>query len=248
MHLEDPILTRFVDGESPPDEVRRVESHLDACEVCQARMTDLRDWDDRVSELLTRVDGRTPEPDLQAVIMAASRTRRGPRLRWAAGIVISTGVAAAAWAAPGSPVPGWVDGLRSRTTGAVVSPGMGDAAQDPASGGSGGIGVVPGRDFTVVIDAAASGLRMVVALGEAPTLMVQAEEGAATFRSDPDRLVVEASGAGLLTLTVPRGAARVRILVDSLPVWSKEADRVMVTTGARATGPERWEIGPPSGG
>ena len=64
--------------------------------------------DRELDELLSRLDHPVPPVSVETVIRRA-RDAGVERLRWAAGIALALGLAAsAAYAAPGSPVPGWI--------------------------------------------------------------------------------------------------------------------------------------------
>ena len=108
-HPGDSLLNEYLDGELSEGEVRRLESHLDACADCGARLDALRQLFSRLS----RLPDETPTRDLAPLVRARVRQRqRQPLLA----LAILAQAAAAALAISLSSLPaGWPALLQSIT-------------------------------------------------------------------------------------------------------------------------------------
>jgi len=195
--------------------------------------------DPELDRLLASLDGDAPHVSVDDVIARARATRavRAPWLRWAAGIVLAFAVAGVAYAAPG-PVAGWLErvgrlvGLGVEDPTPVVTPA---AAADSS-------GVALDASGVVVIRFDARGLagHARVSLSDEGQVVVRAAAGSTRFTSEPDRLVVEHTTSDTVEIRVPRGAASVRIEIDSTAVFTKDGSEV--ATAAPGDSLDAWLV------
>jgi hypothetical protein len=188
---------------------------------------------DEVNALLRALDH--PVPTITAESLAArarARGRVGTPLRWAAAIGLALGAAGAAFAIPGSPLPGWVSTIATRLRGSTVARPV-DSVQTPvADRGTAGIAVPPGRSLLILFAGAGSGGLARVSLADRAEVVVRAPTGAATFTSEADRLVIEDRNApDTFAVEIPRSAPRVEIRVGGNPALVAERGRI-VAAGA----------------
>jgi hypothetical protein len=205
---------------------------------------------DVVQALLRTLDHPVPKVTAEAIAARARAPGRvTPAWRWAAAILLTVGVAGAAFALPGSPFRRWAS-----TLGAVVTGrGHPDAGADSASApqapspdhGRAGIAVPPGRALLIVIDRPAPAALALVSLVDGAEVIVRAPAGSATFTTDAGRLVVEGRGAAppgsapstdTFAIDIPRESRRVEIRAGPARVFLKERDRITSARPARPAG------------
>lgn len=246
MHLDDDLLQRLIDGELATREALDVRGHLDGCGACRARVRDAEQDVKGLHALLASLDQPSTPVPLERVIAAARAPGAraapigGSRLRWAAGVAIGLGVAGAAYALPGSPLPAWLDArLRSGPPSAAseeaVTPGM-----------ASGISMAPGAGVVVELLAAGSPPEVVVVLSDARELTVRARGGPAAFRSDPGRLRAVARGPEVaFDVEIPRDAPAVELIRDGTTIFVKRGDAIRTTATPDASGRYRYGVPDP---
>lgn len=176
--------------------------------------------DKAVYALLRHLDHPAPPLDAQTIAARARRRRFAPARR-AAGIILTLGVAGAAYAAPGSPLPAWV---KSATDWIAGGP------ERPTETGVSGLAIAPGRALVIRFRSPQDAGRVMVSLTDGAEVRVRAPIGAATFTSDVDQLVIDNRGpAATFAIEIPRSAPRVEIRVGDKPIYLKEGSRI--TTG-----------------
>lgn len=219
MHLDEEQIRRLVHGELAPPMEASARAHLTGCAGCRGRVAVARRAEDEVHALLRHLDHAPPRIDAHAVVARASAHRFG-WTRWAAGIVLALGVAGAAYAAPGSPLPAWVQ--------AVAQWMGGGPAQSPdPEGGVAGIAVAPGRELLILFTSFQTEGQAQVSLTDGVEVVVRASSGAAVFTSGVDRLVIDNGGStATFGIEIPRAAPRVEIRVGDARVFLKEGSRV----------------------
>lgn len=235
MHLDEGAVQRLLDDELDPAEARAAGTHLADCADCRARVAEARRDSRVVNSALDALD--VPPPRIEAGTVAA-RARAGEpwQLRRAAGFLIAIGIAGAAYAAyaaPGSPVPGWIEsaaawlGGREPVRRAAVAPGA-----------VSGIAIQPGASLVIVFTSVQAVGTARVFLTEGDEVTIRAAQGAATFSSDAERLVIDNAGAGAdFTIQLPRTAPRIEIRLGREPLLLKEGGRATV---AGVEAPEPW--------
>ena len=186
--------------------------------------------EDEIYALLRQLDH--PPPRVTAEMIAA-RARRGggDGRRWAAGILLASTLAGAAYAAPGSPVRGWITAAVERVAGRAETrpaPLAAPAEQQPVSQpGASGIAVAPGRQLLILFASPQAAGQARVELTDAAEVVVRASSGGASFTSGIDRLVIDNQGSsGDFEIQIPRAARRVEIRVAGERIFLKSGPRI----------------------
>ena len=179
-----------------------------------------------------RSEARRDEFVVEDLIGRAERRRMPGHLRWAAGVLLMAVAAGAAYAAPGSPVQRWIDGL----TGTVDVPAPENLSEAPDVAGV----VVPVGD-RLEIELRPQGRGTIdVILDEVSDVTVEAFNGSATFDSRADRLVVEGADGPDYRITIPRDAVWIEVLIGATPVFRLESGEVV--TNAQSVAAGRYRI------
>ena len=238
MHLDEELIQRLLHGELVPQRESNARAHLTTCDACRARLDAAERDESQVHALLRHLDHPVPHVDPRALALRAERRAPGWG-RWAASIALAVGLGGAAYAIPGSPLPGWIDSVVGRVahraprpspapppTDVDAQPGR---VSDPAIAG---IAIAPGPD--VRINFTSPHGRSRVALSAGSEIVVRAPAGAATFTSHVDRLVVHnVDPSATIEIEIPRDATRVEISAGSETFFLKEGPRI--TTQALPT-------------
>jgi hypothetical protein len=226
MHLDEAQVQRMLHGELGQGGEIAARGHLTVCDVCRHRVSAAAREEAELYALLRVVDHPVPAIGA-ATIKRRARAPEARRLKWAAGIALALGIAGAAYAAPGSPLPhllgilsSWLKG--EHNVAQTASPPSATRASDMA-----GVAVVPGQSLLIGFTAKQSEGVAHVRLTDGAEVVVQAPSGAATFASDADRLVIDnGGGAGTFEIQIPRTAPHVEILVDETRRFLKAGDRI----------------------
>jgi hypothetical protein len=234
MHLDDERVQRLLHGELEPAGERVVRQHLTACGDCRTLVDGARAEEHRILGLLREVDHPLPDIDPR-VILAAAASPRTRWERWAAGLLLVAAAGGAAYAAPGSPLPGVVDRLVTMFAPTRYQPGAGTAASDTAPSGA-GIAVTPGDRLTIRFVAERGVAFATLSLTDGNEVLVRAVEGAATFSSDVERLSVRSAGPARFEILIPRSAPSVEVLAGDTPVFRKRAADVITEARLGADG------------
>lgn len=183
--------------------------------------------DDELLEQLRSLDHPRPRMSAAAIATRARVVDRSQRIRWVAVLAAIVGATGAAWAFPGSPLPGWIRSLAGRVTqeGSAPPPVVPDSVTREAVV-AGGIAVAPGTAILIeILDADGGELRVQLTDGEA--VEIRAVGDAPGFTSDPGRITIRGRGVALsLDVRIPRFARRVEIRAGSKRVFLKEGDRL----------------------
>jgi hypothetical protein len=224
VHLDDEAIQRLLHGELTSQNAASAREHVAMCAACRARVADAEREEAWVFDQLTQLD-HPPPPVQAAATMVSERGRAWGR--WAAGILLVVGLAGAAYAAPGSPLPRLVQRVAEGIGGARPD-GVEDTWPRPAEGGPRGIAVTPGDRFTIVFSAEQLGAGAMVSLTEGTDVVVRAVGGDVTFTSDADRLLVEnRSSSARFDIEIPRRAPHVEIWVGGYQAFSKDGSRIL---------------------
>jgi hypothetical protein len=181
-----------------------------------------------VLALLRQLDHPAPRIAAGAVARQAQDHVSASRWqRWAAGIVLVACLGGIAYAMPKSRFPAWVRSFSAwieRRPGAAV-PDSGPV-HPPAETSIAGIAVTPGRKLVIVFTTSAPESQARIALSDDAEVVVRAPQGAATFASDADRLVIDNRGpASSFEIEIPRSAPWVEISVRHDRIYLKDGDR-----------------------
>ena len=234
-HLDEGQVQRLLHRELIPAETSARE-HLAVCADCRGRVAAAEREEHEVDALLHQVDH--PPPRIDANTVATKARAQGFRLRpWAAGILLMLGLAGAAYAAPGSPLPAWVKAVVERVSGRSESAAAPAPAQVPNPGFA-GIAVTPGGELVLLFTSTQSEGQVQVSLTDGAEAVVRAVNGAATFTADVDRLVIDNQGSSAsFEIEIPRTAPRVEIRVGGVRVFLKEGSRITLNGSAERRGP-----------
>lgn len=236
MHLDDQQVRLLLDGELEEAPALAARAHAAECPACGERLAAAAHIDEEIAALLTQLDAPPPAVDAGEVVAQAGRHRRGlprgPRtaVRWAAGALLALGLAAAAYAMPGSPLAAWLKALATGPGGA--EPPAAAVAEATASG----IAVHPGEGLLVRFVSLPAGSRARVVLVDDALLTVRAMNGEAAYSSLTARIDVEAAGTTLFEIEIPRAAPLVEVRAGERRVLLKEGARI-----AGPAGPWRGE-------
>jgi hypothetical protein len=239
MHLEAEQIQRLVHGElGGLEEV--VSSHLAGCAECRRMVDEARREEARIFDLLGRLDHSLPP------VRTADEVARGRKVtvwgRRAAGIALVLGTAGVAYAAPGSPLPGWVDRVVERIMGspAHVPPATRPAPVAPTIAG---IAVKPGDRFTIAFAEPQARGVATVWLVEGSDVVVRARNGSATFTSGAAGLTVNNRGSlADYEIELPRAAPHIEIRAGSRRLLLKDGSRIVAGAPADSLGRYRLDL------
>ena len=227
MHLDEGRIQRLMDGELDAAAAKAVMDHATQCQECSERLADARRDALVTSGALAMLDRPAPRIEAAAVAARAQAEWEPSVSMRAAGILLAIGLigaAFAAYAAPGSPVPAWVESFAAWLGG---RPAERSAAESPPTRGEAGIAVTPGPSLLVVFTTAQAAGVARVSLIDGDEVIIRAPHGAATFSSEPDRVVIHNAGSTAdFTIELPRGAPRVEIRLGDQRLLLKEGARV----------------------
>lgn len=188
--------------------------------------------------LLRHLDHVPPRITADDVAARARAEGTRIRLRWAAGLVLAAVLAGTAYAAPGSPLRGWLSTLAERFRAEAV-PNADSALVAAVS--MAGVAIVPGPALVIEFTQPQEQGEAKVTLTDGDQVQVRAPSGAATFSSDPERLVIDNRGSTAeFEIELPRGAVRIEIRVAGAAVLLKERDRVTLYRGTAL--PAAWTV------
>ncbi len=229
MHLSDEQVIQLLDAEVPAAGRQALAQHVGECADCRERLALVRHEADAVRAQLALVDHPVPAVSAESVIRLA-RQRRPGYGRWAAAILLSVGLAGVAYAAPGSPLPGWiatVTGWMAAEPARDVDPTAPTPEPEPARAG---IAVPPGERLTIRLEIGDGGSAR-VSLTDGGEVTVRAESGGVGFTAGVGQLVVQGRAEPTsLEVQIPRSAPRVEIVLRGQRVFLKAGDRI--TTAA----------------
>lgn len=240
-HVDDGALLALLDGELTTAERRSVETRLAACPESAARLEEMRFATRRATAALDLLSVPESRREMPAALreaarrapasLTSARARRWARLSRrsvavAAGITLL--VAAGAYAVPGSPVRGWVDGGID-----VVAAWIAGDSQVAGDAGPSRVSVDP-REGAVRIMVVGwhEDTRLTVELSDDETATVTARD--ASFHVEPG--VIEVAGAAdEIRVTLPRGAAIGSVVIDESEVVRLEGGELRRTDSATAS-------------
>ncbi len=243
-HLDEERVERFVHGELEPSHDALEREHLASCTSCRGRVADAQRDDAEVNALLQLLDHPLPKVSAQTIV-AQARPRDVAWGRWAAGVLLVATIGGAAYAAPGSPLRRLVAQtaalLRGRDDVRPATPAQARTA-DPAGAG---IAVEAGRALLIQFTSHQQAGEARITLTDSDVVTVRAPNGAATFTSDVDRLIVDNSGSlSSFEIQIPRTAPRVEVRVGTVQRYLKDGARIVARTPADAQGAVRLPLAP----
>jgi hypothetical protein len=245
IHPDDGQIQGFVDAELAPDLVAEVRTHVAGCAECRVRVAAAEAENAWTAERLRVLDHAAPRIGADAIVSDVDHRGRSWG-RWAASILAIVGVAGAAYAAPGSPLPDLI-----RRFAASMSGGQRDATV-PAGNAmkrvTAGAALAPGDLLRIVFLTEQPGGVATVSLTDSTTVQVRAVDGVAAFTLDPDRISIDNAGSSaLFEVDIPLSAPRVEIMVGHRRVLLKDSGRIVTDTERDHDGKYRVSLSPPRG-
>lgn len=220
MHLDEETIQRLLHGELDPPSVTASRAHVATCPECRARLEEAEREERTAFELLDRLDHAPPGIDAETVA-ARARGRSSGWERRVAVVLLAVAAAGAAYAAPRSPLPGWVDRVAGWVEGDAP-----DTAASPLE--SAGISVEPTGPFTIVFETEQTQGAASVLVTDASHIVVRSRDSSASFATDVERLTIRNAGSTAdFDIELPRGAPRVEILVGGRRVLLQEGPRIV---------------------
>jgi hypothetical protein len=215
MHLDDDGIQRLIHGEIREEDEAWVEEHLTSCPTCARLADEAREEDGRILELFRELDHPAPPASAPKI---DPRTLRRP-VRWAAAVVGLLGVSTAAYAAPGSPFPGWVRQLVEMLATAPQPP---KSTPPGAATTTSGISVAAGSSLSLTFTSADWVGSLLISVEEVSEVAVEAVGIGASFTTDTGLLRVEPEGTnGQFRIRIPLDAPRVEVLLGAEIVFGK---------------------------
>ncbi len=255
MHLDEERLQQFLDDQLDPAARAAVLGHLEECSACLRLHATLESDRLDAGRLLGFLDERehpTPLHVEEVIAQAEARERTlaspGPHpVRWArlaAGVGLAILLVGAAYATPGSPLPGWIDGLVGSMIPRPVSPvpeTVRTLPVPPSAPGTAGISLTPGSDMVIEFGNSASVSEARVQLTDGAKLLVLGPQGAATFTTKGSRILIDNRlSTAFFEVKIPRSAIRVELRVVHRTVFLKEGPTI--TTSGSATSDSTWLV------
>ena len=244
LHLEDGLVLRLLHGEVAGPAQAEAREHLARCADCRQRVEAARRAEEELQASLQAVDHPTPRVSAESIV-ARARATSWRTVRWAALVLLALGLAGAAYAAPGSPLRGWIRAAVAWMRGrpeqpSTVAPPW--PAPEPAPAG---VAVSPGERLLILFTSPQTGAEALVSLTDGADVVVRAPEGAATFTSRVDRLTIDNRGApARFEIEIPRAAPRVEIRVAGVRFLLKEGSRITAERSSAASAPYRFPLNP----
>jgi len=244
MHLTDEQLHRMVDDQLPDPGRVALEQHVARCADCRTRLADAGEESAAVLAGLRLVDHPLPAIGA-ATIIARARARQSQARRWAAALLLSIGVAGAAYAAPGSPLPGWFSALAGWIA-PEPEPGPEPAPPAPAPmPGQAGIAVPPGERLTIRVELDRGRGNARIALTDGAEVIIRAGSGAAGFTAGEDQLLVEVrADSTSLEVLIPRLAPLVDLVVQGRRILRATGGRITTEVTSSSDGTYRLSLEP----
>jgi hypothetical protein len=238
MHLDADQLTRYADGELSVDELPVIRRHLAECASCTRAAATVRDDIAMTGRRLSALDHRLPAVTAPQIMARARQSTLRTLLRAAAAVGAVVLAAGAVYAAPGSPLRGWLQQITGEQRAPVV---VRDTAVDaPAPGAAAsptGIAVAPGSTLTVSFRRVQRGGLLRIRIVDAATVSVRALQGGATFVTAEDELSVEnTEAANDYGIDIPQRAARVEVRLAGRVVFLKQGTDIVTEAAAGSDG------------
>jgi hypothetical protein len=229
MHAPAHLLIEFVDGELKGRARAEVRRHLSACGSCEAALFELQATRASLASLLTQLDEAEPEawtPSVQAIYtrspQPSSRFDLDKVWRWAAGIVLLSGAAAA-----GAAILRNNAGPAPETQIQRAPP-----VTPPRAAAGSGVSVSPQRNAAVVeLTGAITGTHIVIRITSDSLIgLYSYGETTPAFTAQSGRVVVRmANGPAQLRMLVPASLAELRINANGATLAVFEAGQLHAT-------------------
>lgn len=226
MHLTEEQVQRILHREGVGDAAL---AHQASCPECQELVRRAGKDEAGILDLFHSVDHDPPA--ISAADIASLAQARAPRrpvqFRWAAVLLLACILGGVAYALPGSPLRDWFSALLAGDSPESPAPTVDSLTPSEPSATGSGIAVDPGASLVIAFETPRPGGRVHVTFTDQHQVMVQGPEGAVRFTSGPDRLdVLLRADSIMVTVSIPRTAARVSILAGSRRLLRQEGNRI----------------------
>lgn len=245
-HPGDATLLAVAHGGLPATSAAEVLSHLDACELCEQRLSEFLKREREIELLLSELDH--PMPRLVPVDFVPRATDDGLRRGLlAASLAIVCAVGAATAITPGSPVYRW---FRRQFTPAHAPPAVRQQPpppSGPAEQATAGISLPGPSDLTVELRWPQAAGVLDITVVEGTNLTVRSVGGGVAYALEERRLLIDnRTPARQYTIEVPRGMRHLRVVLAGRTTFQKEGDSFIAPRAPDATGRYRIPLGPGS--
>jgi hypothetical protein len=236
-HLDVEQVERLLDGEMPTTADHWAQVHVADCGECRERVALAERQAAEIRSLLSQVDHEPPKVDARR-LAAQARVRGGGWQKWAAGILLVIGSAGILYAAPGSPLRGWLSAAAHWIGHEEVKAPPEESASAPTPGSVAGIAVIPGESLVILFEESQPEGRARITLGPGTQVVIRVPAGSATFTSQASRLVIGNHGAAsTYDIEIPLKAPRVEVLVEGERIFLKKGQDITVADTGAGTGP-----------
>jgi anti-sigma factor RsiW len=233
MHPDQEQLQRYLHGELTDSQATQIRGHLETCAECRATVDAAAHEEADLHALFEQLDHGRVHPSADEIPYLARRSGFY-RYRRAAAVLLALGLAASAYAIPGSPVRNWVNMLLGRDT---ATGNEAATAIEPSSlPDLTGVEVEPGNSLIIDFVRAQSQGNAIVSLTDSATVLVRGPNGAARFTSEPGHLLIDNTGTATFYVRVPRSARHIEIRIAGQPILLKQGDSVTAARPADTTG------------
>jgi anti-sigma factor RsiW len=243
MHLDDEQIQRLLHDELDAAARAASRRHVAECVECRQRLAEAEREEQWVFDLLRRMDAPAPlaAGDVEWVARRAGARTTVAWMQRAAGLVLAVLLGWGAYAAPGSPLPRWVD----RVTGWIARPDPSRGPELEPESAPAGIAVAPGPRFTIRFAEPQTAGAVAVSLTDAPNVAVRALGGTATFTTDLERLTIANPGSlADYEIELPRSAPWVEITIGERRLLLKDGARLVPEMPTDAQGRRFLRLAP----
>ncbi len=244
MHPDQEQLQRYLHHELPASRADLIRTHLRTCAECRAQVAAAEGQEAEVNSLFEQLDHATT-PITALEIALAARNSGLQRYRRAAAVLLALGLASAAYAIPGSPVPAWVRSILASSRDSAPQPQTTVPQLEPQDNQA-GIDVEPGRYLVIDFDSPQTQGNAMVSLTDSGSVMIRSENSAAGFTSGPDRVVVaNRGGSADFRIQIPRNAPHVEVRVGNRRIFLMQGATITADGPADAGGVYALSLNPP---
>jgi anti-sigma factor RsiW len=230
VHPTDGSLLELIHGESSPDRVADIETHLESCPLCARRIDELRTGDAEIGRLLASLD--QPVPQLSSP-GGNTRPRQLRRTLLAASVALVVAGAAAA-AVPGTAIHRWVQeqlGTTPRANRPAV-PAVPAPASPTREQAASGIEVPVTKALTIAFAQPEEGGTLIIALADRASASLRAFGGAVAYKVAEGKIVIDnRRPAGRYELEVPNALERLTVLLGTKVVLNSDVAALRTAGG-----------------
>jgi len=234
MHLDEETLQRLLHDELEQMQERSARRHLSECDACRTRLAEALQEEKETHALLHLADHPAPSVSAEDVAARASAASTWG-MRRAASIVAGLAIAGAVYAAPGSPLPKWVNALKDWIQNRPAENAPLPHSESSDSGTS-GISVSPGDSLVIAFTSWQREGVVSVNLTDARDVVVRGPAHSATFTSGTDQLTVHnMNSSASFEVEIPHDAQRIEIRVEDRTILVKNGADIRAEKSAQGS-------------